>query len=510
MPKPRVFIGSSVEGLNVAYPVQQNLLHSAEVTIWDQGVFELSRTTMESLTTALSESDFAVFVFTPDDLVHIRDKTSLAVRDNVLFEFGLFIGKLGRDRVFFISPSDGLLHLPTDLLGVTAGKYDPTRSDGSMQAATGPVCHQIQVQIKKLGIISGRISVDESTEGGVSDGSGDRDWIYYFVDKRYDRAKETLENEMQTLSGELLLKNKAWILYCELKLRGDGNVEALLDFAAEHFEFSEVQSAVSSVLRFEGHISKAIELLSVVQVSRPNDTEIALALALCHIDATDNASAIAELQRFGSDDIPAVAIRLADVLERDDNTKDAIVVIQRCYAKHPDNRELRFKYARLAQELNRDLIAVHLLDRLTSDDPDSVDYWGYLGNSCLALDLDDMALYAYRRASKLMKVDGSSQWVAANIGNLLTHKGLPTEACEYLERAVKYEPNSEYSHDRFATALRKKAAESKEFAKKCAEGKRQMREAAVRVFTSSVANATASIALLSDIPQAPGLMSVQP
>ena len=97
MPKPRVFIGSSVEGLSVAYPVQQNLLHEAEVTIWDQGVFELSRTTMESLTKILSESDFAIFVFSPDDLVRIRNVTVPAVRDNVLFEFGLFIGKLGRE-----------------------------------------------------------------------------------------------------------------------------------------------------------------------------------------------------------------------------------------------------------------------------------------------------------------------------------------------------------------------------------------------------------------------------
>ncbi|MNN46408.1 hypothetical protein D3C81_1607890 [compost metagenome] len=80
-----------------------------------------------------------------------------------------------------------------------------------------------------------------------------------------------------------------------------------------------------------------------------------------------------------------------------------------------------------------------------------------------------------------MKADGDSQWISANIGNLLTNKGLPTEACVYLERAVKYEPNSEYSHDRFAMALRKKSVETKEFQSKCGEGRRQLREAESKI-----------------------------
>lgn len=91
MSKPRVFIGSSVEGLNVAYAVQQNLLHEAEVTVWAQGVFELSKTTIESLNKTLSENDFAIFVFSLDDLINIKDTIKSTVRDNVLFEFGLFI-----------------------------------------------------------------------------------------------------------------------------------------------------------------------------------------------------------------------------------------------------------------------------------------------------------------------------------------------------------------------------------------------------------------------------------
>lgn len=147
MAKPKIFIGSSVEGLNIAYAIQQNLTHDAEITVWDQGVFELSQTTIESLVTVLEKSDFAIFVFSPDDITRIRKKKYQTVRDNVIFELGMFIGKLGRNRSFIIMPDMPLFHIPTDLLGVTSGKFDTSRTDGSYQAATAPVCHQIRTQI---------------------------------------------------------------------------------------------------------------------------------------------------------------------------------------------------------------------------------------------------------------------------------------------------------------------------------------------------------------------------
>ena len=47
--KPRIFIASSKENINIAEAVNVNLDHDAEVTLWRNG-FELSATYLESLT----------------------------------------------------------------------------------------------------------------------------------------------------------------------------------------------------------------------------------------------------------------------------------------------------------------------------------------------------------------------------------------------------------------------------------------------------------------------------
>lgn len=151
MPKPRLFIGSSVEGLPVARAIKAELDYDMEVTVWSQGVFKLSHSPLEDLSIVLENSDFASFVFLPEDKLEIRGEEKTSVRDNVVFELGLFYGKLGRDRVSYIMPRGYDLHLPSDLTGVTGGTFEYPNTN--MQASVGSYCEQIREQMRRLKVI---------------------------------------------------------------------------------------------------------------------------------------------------------------------------------------------------------------------------------------------------------------------------------------------------------------------------------------------------------------------
>ncbi|MBK6717236.1 MAG: nucleotide-binding protein [Burkholderiales bacterium] len=153
--KPSLFIASSSESVEVAYALQENLEPYAEVTVWSQGVFEPSKFALESLINVLETAEFGVFIFSPDDVVRIRGEQKQAVRDNIIFELGLFVGRLSRERNFIILPRGGedTFHLPTDLIGVTAALYESNRQDGNLRAALGPAASKISKAIAKLGNI---------------------------------------------------------------------------------------------------------------------------------------------------------------------------------------------------------------------------------------------------------------------------------------------------------------------------------------------------------------------
>jgi predicted nucleotide-binding protein len=63
---------------------------------------------------------FAVVLLTPDDAGGLRGETDLRprARQNVIFELGFFIGKLGRERVCALTKGKPKLDIPSDYAGV--------------------------------------------------------------------------------------------------------------------------------------------------------------------------------------------------------------------------------------------------------------------------------------------------------------------------------------------------------------------------------------------------------
>lgn len=56
---PRIFVGSSIEGEEIATAIQENLeRYNFQVTVWDQDIFELSESALDSLIKALDRFDF--------------------------------------------------------------------------------------------------------------------------------------------------------------------------------------------------------------------------------------------------------------------------------------------------------------------------------------------------------------------------------------------------------------------------------------------------------------------
>jgi len=148
--KIHVFIISSAEALPIAQAIQNAFEYDPfTVIIWANGVFRASQYPVESLEKQLDQSDFAIAIAQPDDSTQTRDRVSLTPRDNVIFELGFFMGRLGRHRSLLLEPRGEEVKLPSDLSGITTipYKYDSE----NLEAALGPACNRIRDIIKKLG-----------------------------------------------------------------------------------------------------------------------------------------------------------------------------------------------------------------------------------------------------------------------------------------------------------------------------------------------------------------------
>ena len=127
----KIFIGSSKEQVQNMKRVAlqlEGLGH--EVMRWDKpGLFTLGKYTFENLGRVSRDVNAAIFILGEDDNIWYRNEFTTQPRDNVLLEYGLFAGVLGKEKV--IIAKSGEPKLASDLAGITF--LDLSRGDSTIQ-----------------------------------------------------------------------------------------------------------------------------------------------------------------------------------------------------------------------------------------------------------------------------------------------------------------------------------------------------------------------------------------
>jgi len=146
MQNKTIFIGSSSEGIKAAEAVQVLLgTQEFDTLVWNQGIFGLGKSILEELISFLDKCDFAIFILTADDLLTSKGHNYNIIRDNVLFELGLFIGRLGRLKTFIVHDSSADTKIMSDLSGILYTSFDGAKP--SLNISLGPAISRIRQQI---------------------------------------------------------------------------------------------------------------------------------------------------------------------------------------------------------------------------------------------------------------------------------------------------------------------------------------------------------------------------
>jgi len=126
--KRLIFVGSSSEDLDEAKKVCKLLTgpDNLEGRLWSE-MFEPGLFNFEALERMLEVCCGAVFIFRGDDETTIREHSVRAPRANVVLEFGLVAGRMGRQNVAVCQYHGA--ELPSDLAGMTVIRMNPADDD---------------------------------------------------------------------------------------------------------------------------------------------------------------------------------------------------------------------------------------------------------------------------------------------------------------------------------------------------------------------------------------------
>jgi hypothetical protein len=152
MANAKLFIASSESNIEIAKLVARKLEADGcgDATPWNEGVFSLNGSILDRLLTAINEYDFAILIWGGDDVTDSKGAAMASPRDNVIFECGLFMGALTKDRVFVMVDKHARVKIPSDFSGISLAYYDGSLlSEGDGTPAIRKACEQIALEIRR-------------------------------------------------------------------------------------------------------------------------------------------------------------------------------------------------------------------------------------------------------------------------------------------------------------------------------------------------------------------------
>lgn len=153
-PRSRIFIVSSAEALPAAEEIRLGLEHEDWVVeLWsDDRIFPPGAYPIEVLEAEVAKADFCVAIASADDIVRARDRQQAAPRDNVIFELGFFMSRIGRQRTLLLVPKGQNVKIPSDFKGITPIVYNDDTSDQHLSTALGPAVTKIKKAVRDGGV----------------------------------------------------------------------------------------------------------------------------------------------------------------------------------------------------------------------------------------------------------------------------------------------------------------------------------------------------------------------
>lgn len=118
-----VFVGSSSEAAEYYERICGTLEEQGHNVKGWKSSFDKGEGFLAALLRLAETVDAALLIATPDDVLHSRGNQSHVLRDNVLFEAGLFIGALGPFATGIVVAGSEVVKLPSDLAGISAFSF---------------------------------------------------------------------------------------------------------------------------------------------------------------------------------------------------------------------------------------------------------------------------------------------------------------------------------------------------------------------------------------------------